>query len=365
MQVCHITSVHPRYDIRIFIKECQALTSDHQVSLVVADSLGDELKDGVQIYDVGRVIGGRLSRMRVGAQRVFNKVLEIKPQVVHFHDPELLGIGVKLAKLGYKVIYDVHEDVPKQVMNKHWIPRVIRPVISKLVEFKERNSAAKLSGVICATEIIAARFKNYNTNTIAIHNFPILAELMQQDVEWNQRQDSICYIGSISATRGIIPLVDSLALSGIRLELAGSYSDDIIAQQIKNSAGAKSVNYHGVINRQQIGELLAQVKVGMVTLLPTPSYVESLPIKLFEYMLAGIPVVASNFPLWQSIVEGNNCGLMVDPSDADAIAKACHWLLNNQDEAEKMGRNGREAVLKHYTWDAELHKLRTFYNELP
>lgn len=365
MQVCHITSVHPRYDIRIFIKECQALTADHQVSLIVADSLGDELKDGVQIYDVGRVTGGRLSRMRIGAKRVLNKVLEIKPEVVHFHDPELLGIGVKLAKLGYKVIYDVHEDVPKQVMNKHWIPRGLRPLISKLVEFKERNSAAKFSGVVCATEIIAARFKQYNSNTIAIHNFPILAELMQQDVAWNDRQDSICYIGSISATRGIIPLVDSLALSGARLELAGSYSGDTIAQQIKNSAGAKLVNYHGVINRQQIGELLAQVKVGMVTLLPTPSYLESLPIKLFEYMLAGIPVVASNFPLWYSIVEGNDCGLMVDPSDASAIANACQWLLNNQDEAEKMGHNGRAAVLKHYTWDAELHKFRNFYNELP
>ncbi len=364
MQVCHITSVHPRYDIRIFIKECQALTADHQVSLIVADSLGDELKNGVQIYDVGRVTGGRLSRMRVGAKRVLNKVLEIKPEVVHFHDPELLGIGVKLAKLGYKVIYDVHEDVPKQVMNKHWIPRVIRPLISKLVTYKERHSAALFSGVVCATEIIAARFKQYNSNTIAIHNFPILAELMQQDVEWNDRQDSICYIGSISATRGIIPLVDSLALSGVRLELAGSYSSDNIAEQIKGSAGAKLVNYHGVINRQQIGELLAQVKVGMVTLLPTPSYLESLPIKLFEYMLAGIPVVASNFPLWQSIVEGNSCGLMVGPSDASAIAKACQWLLNNQDEAEKMGHNGRAAVLKHYTWDAELHKLRTFYREL-
>ena len=94
----------------------------------------------------------------------------------------------------------MHEDVPKQVMNKHWIPQIIRPLVSKLVEFKERRSAAKLSGIICATEIIAARFKSYNTNSIAIHNFPILAELMQQDVAWDNRQDSICYIGSISTT---------------------------------------------------------------------------------------------------------------------------------------------------------------------
>lgn len=363
MQICHITSVHPRYDIRIFIKECQALAREHQVSLIVADSLGDEVNAGINIYDVGKVVGGRLKRMRITSQAILHKVCMLKPQVVHFHDPELIGIGRKLSRLGYKVIYDVHEDVPKQIMNKHWIPKLLRPLISRYVENQERKAAGEFAGVICATEIITQRFAGYNPKSIAIHNYPILVELTQLDVTWQQRNNHLCYLGSISETRGILPLIDSLEISGLTLDLAGPYSGEIEGK-IKASQGFKLVNYHGVLNRQQVSELLGKVKIGMVTLLPTPSYLESLPIKLFEYMLAGIPVVTSNFPLWDSIVQGHNCGLMVDPADSQAIAEACQWLLVNPDQAQQMGENGRKAVLNHYTWDKEQGRLLEFYHQL-
>lgn len=364
MKVCHITSVHPRYDIRIFIKECQALTAEHQLTLIVADSLGDEVKDGVTILDVGKVAGGRLKRMKITSHAIFTKLLMLRPDVVHFHDPELVNIGVKLAKLGIKVIYDVHEDVPKQVMNKHWIPKLIRPLVSKLVEFKERTASARFVGVICATEIIAKRFKLYNQNTIAIHNFPILAELNQITTNWDERANSLCYLGSISQTRGILPLVESLSVSKLKLELAGPFSNSQIEEQIKTSSGYSNVNYHGILNRTQVAALLAKVKVGMVTLLPTPSYVESLPIKLFEYMLAGIPVIASDFELWRPFVLEYNCGLMVDPSDVNAIATASDFLINNPEQARQMGENGRNAVLSHYTWENEANKLRAYYAKL-
>lgn len=364
MKVCHITSVHPRYDIRIFIKECQALATEHAVTLIVADSLGDEIKDGVTILDVGKVAGGRLKRMKVTSQVIFSKLLKIHPDVVHFHDPELINIGVKLSKLGIKVIYDVHEDVPKQVMNKHWIPKLIRPLVSKLVEAKERAASARFAGVVCATEIIAKRFKTYNCNTIAIHNFPILAELNQITTSWDARENSLCYLGSISQTRGILPLVESLAVSNLKLELAGPFSNSQIEDQIKASNGSNHVNYRGILNRTQVTGLLAKVKVGMVTLLPTPSYVESLPIKLFEYMLAGIPVIASDFELWRPFVLEHNCGLMVDPSDVNAIAKASNFLMNNSEQARQMGENGRKAVLQHYTWENESTKLRAYYSQL-
>lgn len=364
MKFCHITSVHPRYDIRIFIKECQALATAHDVTLIVADSLGDEIKDEITILDVGKVAGGRFRRMRETTAAIYQKVLQVKPQIVHFHDPELMGIGRKLATNGIKVIYDVHEDVPKQVMNKQWIPKIIRPIISWLVEYQEKISSQKYAGIICATEIIAKRFGQYNPNTIAIHNYPILAELNSIAVPWESRQDSLCYLGSISETRGILPLVESLAKSKLPLELAGPYSNQHIEQQIKQTNGYQYVNYHGVLNRSEVAKLLAKVKIGMVTLLPTPSYLESLPIKLLEYMLAGIPVIASNFPLWEQYVKDNNCGLMVDPQNTQEIADACNYLINNPDLAKQMGENGRSAVLQSYIWEQERSKLIEFYNAL-
>lgn len=364
MKICHITSVHPRYDIRIFVKECVSLTSEHEVALIVADSLGDEQKLAVNIYDVGKPVGNRLQRMRFTSQKIFQKVLQLKPQIVHFHDPELIGIARKLAKLGYKVIYDVHEDVPKQVLNKQWIPSWLRPFISKLIERQEQKASKDFAGIICATEIIAARFKTYNSNAVAIHNYPILAELNNIAVDFESRDNSLCYLGSISHTRGIIPLINSLAESQLKLELAGIFSDSEIERETKTTDGFEHVHYHGILSRVEVAKLLSEVRVGMVTLLPTPSYIESLPIKLFEYMLAGIPVVASDFELWKPIVMGNNCGLMVDPNNPQTIAKACSWLIDNPLEAKKMGENGRRAVLANYVWEQEVKCLLRFYTEL-
>lgn len=364
MRICHITSVHPRYDIRIFVKECKALATSHDVSLIVADSLGNESKDGVNIIDVGKVSGGRMKRMLATSQAIYRQVMQLKPHVVHFHDPELMTIGRKIAAQGIKVIYDVHEDVPKQVMNKHWIPKLLRPLISGVVAWQEKYTARKITGIVAATEIIAARFKQYNQHTIAIHNYPILAELNKIDVEWNKRDLELCYLGSISETRGIMPLLDALRHDNLTLELAGPYSNSVVAIKVEQHANKNLVHYHGVLNREEVAKLLARVKVGMVTLLPTPSYVESLPIKLLEYMLAGIPVVASNFALWQQYVKDNECGIMVNPENAEEISSACRYLLDNPEIAQQMGERGRDAVIRFYTWEQEQKKLLVFYHSI-
>jgi glycosyltransferase involved in cell wall biosynthesis len=365
MSICHITSVHPRYDIRIFVKECQALANNYQqVSLIVADSLGNENKDNIHIYDVGKSSGGRWQRMFKTSRLIFAKVCELQPTIIHFHDPELIGIGIRLAKLGYKVIYDVHEDVPKQILNKAWLPKLLRPTIAKIMMLRERHASSYFAGIICATELIAQRFLIYNPQTKVVHNYPLLSELQQINVAWQQRNDNLCYIGSISQTRGIIPLINSLAESKLNLDLAGIYSDETIKNMVNQSVGIELVNYHGILSRLEISKLLSSVKVGMVTLLPTPSYIEALPIKLFEYMLAGIPVVASNFPLWEMIIKRHNCGLLVDPQDSHAIAQACLWLINNPQQASQLGENGKQAVLKYYNWEHEQSLLLDFYESI-
>lgn len=371
MKICHITSAHPRYDIRIFIKECQSLAKKHnQVSLVVADDLPDELYNieqgiNISIYNVGKE-SGRLNRMWKTPQKIYKKILEVNPEIVHFHDPELLFIGLKLQKRGFKVIYDVHEDLPKQIQNKHWLPQITRNLISMVAKSIEKHVSKKISGVIAATPIIAKRFQSYNKNTTTVCNYPLLQELNlnEHHIDFTKRENTLCYIGSISQTRGIIPLIESLSESQVRLKLAGKLSDDLNLSELQKISGFEFVDYLQVLNREQITKLLSQVKIGIVTLLPTPSYVESLPIKMFEYMLSGIPVIASNFPLWASIIHKYNCGIMVDPHNPEEIAKACCYLLDNQDTAAEMGKNGREAVIKYFNWEQEEQKLVAFYSNM-
>jgi glycosyltransferase involved in cell wall biosynthesis len=85
---------------------------------------------------------------------------------------------------------------------------------------------------------------------------------------------------------------------------------------------------------------------------------------MFEYMAAGVPVIASHFPLWRQIVEGNACGICVDPLDPQAIAGAIDYLATHPEDAERMGRNGQRAVAAKYNWNIEEQKLLDFYAAL-
>lgn len=368
LKVCHITSAHPRHDIRIFIKECQSLAkNNYKVSLIVADNLASSEKyqlDGnisIEIFNVGKEFG-RFHRMWQTPKKIYQKILILNPDIIHFHDPELIFVALKLQKKGFKVIYDVHEDLPLQVQNKHWLPKYSRKIVAKIAILAESFVANRISGIVAATPIIAKRFIRYNPNTVTVCNYPLLKELTQATtINFKQRKKAICYIGSISKPRGIIPLIESLKLSKIHLELAGSISSDLNYEELKHLNGFDYVNYHGVLDRNKIMQLLSQVKIGMVTLFPTPSYVESLPIKMFEYMLAGIPVIASNFPLWADIIEKYKCGILVDPRTPKTIANACEYLINHEDTAAKMGQNGQNAVLQHFNWEQEELKLLNFY----
>ena len=95
-KIIHLSSAHPRNDIRIFIKMCTSLANDsYNVSLVVADGKNDELRNKVSIIDVGVTIGGRFSRMTKTVSRVFEKAKKLDGDIYHLHDPELIPIGLK------------------------------------------------------------------------------------------------------------------------------------------------------------------------------------------------------------------------------------------------------------------------------
>ncbi|MDN0085137.1 glycosyltransferase family 4 protein [Crenobacter sp. SG2305] len=364
MKIAHLTSAHPRHDIRIFVKECASLAAaGHEVTLIVADGLGNEINRGVHIHDVGPKSGGRLARMTGTVRRVMDAALALKPDVAHFHDPELIPAALRLKKAGIKVVYDVHEDVPRQILAKHWIPGALRPTVSGTFEKLEDFAVRRFDAIVTSTPHIRERFRPLNQRVVDICNFPILEELVR-DTPWEARRNEVCYIGGISRIRGIEPIVAALPDSGARLNLAGPWSESDLKQKLLPSEGWARVNDLGVLDRAGVADVLARSKVGLVTLFPTPNYVDALPIKLFEYMAAGMPVIASDFPVWRAIVDDAGCGLLVDPQDPAAIAAAIRELLANEERAHAMGEAGKKAVLNKYSWAAEADKLVRLYAQL-
>ena len=153
-------------------------------------------------------------------------------------------------------------------------------------------------------------------------------------------------------------MLDSMKNVDATLILAGDHDKSTFEN------GIGKVIYTGKLNRKEVNELYGKARLGLVILLPAHNYVESLPIKMFEYMAAGLPFVASDFPLWKKIVEENNCGICVNPRDTNDVSEACRFLLDNPEKGQEMGCKGRELVMKKYNWNVEEEKLLEFYKNL-
>jgi len=364
IKIAHLTSAHPRYDTRIFIKMCSSLGRLYEVYLVVADGLGDEEKNKVKIVDVGARTGGRLSRMTKTVNKVFKKSVELNVDIYHMHDPELLPIGLKLKKLGKKVIFDSHEDIPKQMVGKNYLNPILGKLIGSVFCLYEKYACAKLDGIIAATPYIRDKFLEINTNSVDINNFPLLNELSNAS-KWKDKVDEVVYVGWLAKIRGIEQLVRAMTFTkDVRLNLAGKFSGNNIEKITKSFSGWENVNELGFLSRQEVADVLERSKIGLVIFLPLPNHIDAQPNKMFEYMSAGIPIITSNFPLWRKIVEGNQCGLCVDPSNPKAIGEAIQYLINNSTQAQRMGENGRNAVECKYNWPLEEKKLLDFYERL-
>ena len=363
--ICHLTSVHPRTDTRIFLKECRSLANNgYMVSLVVADGIGNEHREGVDIYDVGKP-NGRIDRIYNVARRLFDKAIKLNADIYHLHDPELIPAGLMIKHRGKSVIFDSHEDVPKQFISKPYMNRQARWLVAWVYAAYETWACRRFDTIVAATPFIRDKFLDINPMTVDIKNFPMLGELATT-TEWHDKHQVVCYIGSIGAIRGIREMVSAMSLvkSGARLQLGGTFSVPDVEAEVKGYTGWSRIDELGYLDRVSVRDVLARSVAGLVPLHPIINYIDSLPVKMFEYMSAGIPVIASYFPLWREIIEGNDCGICVDPLSPKAIAGAIDFLVSHPDRARQMGENGCDAVHSRYNWSIEENKLVGLYNAL-
>lgn len=357
LHVCHLSSVHPVNDVRIFHKECVSLVNaGFEVDLVAIGPGETHYHSGVRVHPVAPS-DGRLRRATVGAAGAVRRAVSTGAPLIHFHDPELIPFGVGLAAAGRLVVYDAHESLAKSVMSKPYLPRFARRAVSMGANTAEWAMAQAASAIVTATPAIARQFPASKTTTI--QNFPLLGELAPRDVSYADRPNSVIYTGGITAPRGAVEMVEAMALAdhGPRLTLVGSFKSVETERKARSSRGWDRVDFLGWLPRTDLQAVFATARVGLVVFHPEPNHIEAMPNKLFEYMSAGLPVVASDFPLWRSIVEGAGCGLLVDPTDPGDIASSVDWLLTHPEEAMEMGARGRKAVEARYNWGVESPKL--------
>lgn len=371
-KVCILTTVHSVFDTRIFHKEAKTLVNAGYAVSLVAQHDKSETADGIKIIALPEP-KNRFERIFFLTRKAYKIALKQKADIYHFHDPELLPWAIKLKKeTRAKIIYDVHEDIPKQISSKFWIPKILRKPIISIFNFYEKRKAKVFNYIIVAAPDIEKNFKKYGVNNIiTITNYPIVDYFKQiannkQQIT-NNRKIKLIYVGGLTRIRGIKEIIESIGFikeRQIKLILIGKFDEDDFENEVKNVQKWKNVDFKGWLPQKEAYQEMQNSDIGIICLLPEPNYIKAIPNKMFEYMAAGIPVIASNFPLWKKIIEGNKCGICVNPLNPKEIAKAVEYLIEHPEEARKMGKNGRKAVLEKYNWENESKKLLDIYRQL-
>lgn len=353
MKICHVTSVHQPLDIRIFHKECCSLAKEgHEVFLVEKGESSE--KNGVHIVGFGNLPASKIKRIKEASKKAYLTAKDLNCDVYHLHDPELLPYGLKLKKMGKKVIFDSHEDVPAQIMDKTWIPSIARGAVSSAYKHYETYAVKKFDAVVVATTHIADKFRKRAKKVVVINNYPKFDDIVFNDTPFSKRESIICYAGGISEVRGEKIMLEVMKNVDGKLIIAGEHKE----------MKCGHVQYCGKLDRSGVNELYAKSIAGLCILKPIENYYYSQPIKIYEYMAAGIPFICSDFPGWRVVAEESEAGICVNPDDTNAITDAITKLISDRSMAEEMGKNGRNYVVNHCSWTNEEKKLSTLYKEI-
>lgn len=363
MNICHLTTVHKRYDSRIFWRMCSTLVKNgFIVNLVVADGKGDEINNGVYIWDIGKP-KDRIDRILNFGKKILKKALELDCRVYHFHDPELIPVALSLKKNKKKVIYDVHEDYPIQFLYKYYLNYLyLNKIMAFFFDIYEKVSSSKFDFVITATDFIKKKFESKVSNIVSIFNYPLLEEF-ENFINWEERKNFIIYSGLISKYRGFSQILQVAKCLKLDLILAGEFENTKLKQEFKNT-DLSNIKYLGFLDRENLRRELISSKIGLSILWPTEQYLYSLPSKIFEYMGFGVIPVISNFKFWKEFFSNIEGIFFVDPFDDNSICEIIKYILNNQDLMKKYSLDLRNIIFSKYNWESEAKKLVNVYKSL-
>ena len=290
----------------------------------------------------------------------------VRPDVIHCHDFNTLWAGVRAGRrTGVPVIYDAHEAYAHQALGgtarrRRWF-----------VEAVERRALEHVSAVITVSDSIAdhmaARLRIARPTVVLNVAIPPAASVPGRIPEpFASDAVKLLYLGGVTVARGLEQAIDALTyLPGTILVALGPVVrpefGDLFRQRAAATGVADRFFLIPPVDPAEVNALAAHATIG----LSLPRNVSlnnyfSLPNKLFEYLQAGLPVVASDFPELRRVVVGCDVGRVCDPEDPASIAQAVRSIIDNPGELERLRRNTKDAAVR-YSWEREREKLVSLY----
>ncbi len=293
--------------------------------------------------------------------------VKTSPQVVHAHDAAMLLPGIAAARLtGARLVYDSHElatGVPYRDHFWAWLVAVI-----------ERAIVPRCSAVVTVSDGIAARLRDrYGLVVLptVVRNVSALSTGgeggLRRRLGLDRVMPLVLHQGAPAVARGCDVLLQAVArLPDVALVFLGDpepgegrrLADEIARRGLSGRVA--------ILPSVALAELLAhtaEADVGVTLLQATcDNHRLALPNKLFEYISAGVPVVASALPEVQRLVDGYDIGWCVAPDDPAAVAEGLTRALRARGDPalrERLQRAGAEL-----TWSHEQVRLLELYDRL-
>jgi glycosyltransferase involved in cell wall biosynthesis len=349
-------ATHKPLDTRFFHKEAKSLLRNgYSVTIIIPHSESFS-KDGVDIIAVPLPVKGWEQLVKC-PWKIFLKAVKHPSgeSIFHLQDSELLVIGLLLKILGRKVIYDAHEDTPLQISYQHWIPRGLKKPYAWFYYCVEKIVGWTFDAIIVAEPIIARYFPKHKT--FLVRNFP-MKEMFEHvgQTEYRSRSISLLYVGLLSRVRGVIEMLEGVAYAQkklkVRFVLGGKFAPQHLADEVKEKykGTAEILSW---VDYGKLLEMLSDTRIGISIPHPIERYKGNYPVKLFEYMACGLPVISSKEGESALFVKEASCGILVDPLNSHEVGEAIVWLLNNAEEAMAMGERGRKMIFEKYNWENE------------
>ena len=363
-RVCMMTSAHSAFDTRIFHKECKSLAEAGYEVILIVPHEHDEIVDDVQIKAVLKP-ANRFIRVSGTVRQIYHEAVRLNADIYHFHDPDLIPIGLLLHAMGKNVIYDIHEYYKEKILSKHYIPKFLRKVVATVFGLFESFAAWFFDGIIVADETTG---RKYHGKAVCVANFPYLPKNFNSTTQIFDTF-TIVYAGTrITEDRGLLKMIEAMEFvhEPAKLVLVGKIVPQAVKEKMQALPGYKKVCYLGMKPWPEAMGIIASCHLGLVLLQPIPAYLYAgeNTVKIFEYMMFGLPVIASNFPNLSRIVENTSCGISVDPTNPKSIAEKINYLMENRNVLDEMGKNGKKVVKEKYNWKFASKNLLNLYESI-
>jgi glycosyltransferase involved in cell wall biosynthesis len=373
-KICHVISGYYRTDARVFQRQCKSLhQAGFEVCLLTNDGEPSETIDDIKIIRCSSYWKSRFKVLLFTKRQFLKNAIDINADIYQMHSPELLSLGIALQKTGKKVVYDAHEDLPRHILEKDWIPKIFRRPLYLIIEKYMNSVLAKYDAIVSPHSHVVEYLKKINNEVLLVANFPIINKIDEVSKDdYMQRKKIMCYSGTVynySNQEAVLNAMKEIPV--ISYEIAG-FIDPNHLKTLETYDVFNRVTFLGRLPWDEMQVFYKKTIMGLVIY----DYKLNLGYKLgsygtnkiFEYMEAGLPIICTDYILWKEIVDNYHCGICVEPGNIKQIQEAINFLLNNPDKAFTMGQNGRNAVLQKYNWstqqDVYVNLFETMRNSL-